>query len=214
MLTKASAAGWGYGVFSTLTSTGKTWKPCFRIAKSAEETSALDADERIIVETIGQLQSVGRGRYGWDILLPAEFYRAVARKDTGNLLQFWPTDEQILAGLHLFRGRVVEMNAGEGKTVAVAFPAIMHAVLGRAVHIVTANDYLAARDCNLLAPVYRSLGLDVDAVLGHMDGAERRDAYAKQIVYIARCGSLDLTSCGTTWLRQRSDRFSRPSRLP
>ena len=156
---------------------------CFRIAKSAEETSALDADERIIVETIGQLQSVGRGRYGWDILLPAEFYRAVARKDTGNLLQFWPTDEQILAGLHLFRGRVVEMNAGEGKTVAVAFPAIMHAVLGRAVHIVTANDYLAARDCNLLAPVYRSLGLDVDAVLGHMDGAERRDAYAKQIVY-------------------------------
>ena len=155
----------------------------FRMAKSGEETSALDADERIIVETIGQLQNVGRGRYGWDILLPVEFYRAVTRKDTGNLLQFRPTDEQILAGLHLFRGRVVEMNAGEGKTVAVAFPAIMHAVLGRSVHIVTANDYLAARDCDLLAPVYRSLGLDVDAVLGHMDGAERRDAYAKQIVY-------------------------------
>ena len=155
----------------------------FRIAKSGEETAALDADERIIVETIRHLQDVGRGWYGWDILLPAEFYRAVARKDTGNLLQFWPTDEQILAGLHLFRGRVVEMNAGEGKTVAVAFPAIMHAVLGRSVHIVTANDYLAARDCDLLVPVYRSLDLNVDAVLGHMDGAERRDAYAKQIVY-------------------------------
>ena len=155
----------------------------FRIAQSGEETSALDADARIIVETIRQLQNVGRGRHGWDILLPAEFYRAVARKDTGNLLQFWPTDEQILAGLHLFRGRVVEMNAGEGKTVAAAFPAIMHAVLGCSVHIVTANDYLAARDCDLLGPVYRSLGLDVDAVLGYMDGAERRDAYAKQIVY-------------------------------
>ncbi len=155
----------------------------FQIARSGSGLSALNPDERIIVDALRNMQNSRGGRYGWDVLLPAEFYRAVACKDTGNLLPFLATDEQILAGLHLFRGRIVEMNAGEGKTVAVAFPAIMHAVLGRSVHIVTANDYLADRDCDLLAPVYRSLGISVDAVLGYMIEAERRDAYRKRIVY-------------------------------
>ena len=155
----------------------------FQIARSGSGISDLDPDERIIVDTLRRIQNIGRGRYGWDVMLPAEFYRAVACKDTGNLLPFQATDEQILAGLHLLRGRIVEMNAGEGKTVAAAFPIIMHAVLGRSVHVVTANDYLADRDCDLLAPVYRSLGLSVDAVLGYMVEAERRDAYRKRIVY-------------------------------
>ncbi len=155
----------------------------FRRAQSGERTTAPDADERIIVDTLRSVLKAGRGRYGWDVLLPAEFYRAVARKDSGNLLQFRATDEQILAGLHLFRGRIVEMYAGEGKTIAVAFPAIMHAVWGRSVHIITANDYLAARDCDLLAPVYRLLGISSDVALEFMDGSERRDAYRKQIVY-------------------------------
>jgi len=75
------------------------------------------------------------------------------------------------------------MNAGEGKTIAAAFPAVMHAVLGQSVHVITANDYLAFRDSSLLAPVYRSLGLSVDAVLSHMIDDERREAYAQHIVY-------------------------------
>ena len=155
----------------------------WQIARSGSGISALDPDERIIVDALREVQNASRGRYGWDVLLPAEFYRAVASRDVHNLLPFQTTDEQILAGLHLFRGKIVEMNAGEGKTVAVAFPAVMHAVLGRSVHVVTANDYLADRDCGLLAPVYRSLGIGVDAVLGYMVEAERRDAYRQRIVY-------------------------------
>ncbi len=145
--------------------------------------AGLDADGQIIVDTIRYVREVGQGRYGWDILLPAGFYRALARKDPVGRLRFQATDAQILAGLHLFRGKVVELNAGEGKTVAAAFPALLHAALGRRVHVITANDYLAARDCDLLAPVYRSLGLTVDVVLGHFLDEERRHAYGRQIVY-------------------------------
>ncbi len=94
-----------------------------------------------------------------------------------------PTDEQVLAGLHMWRGRIVEMSAGEGKTVAAAFPAVCHALEGRRVHVVTANDYLALRDAEHLAPVYESLGLTVGAVLQHMNDDERRSAYGSDIVY-------------------------------
>ena len=146
-------------------------------------TKQLDEDEWVIVAALTYLRFVGRVRAPWDIALPTSFYRAVANKDRGNVLAFRPTDEQLLAGIHLFRGRVVEMKAGEGKTVAAAFPAVFHALLGRRVHIVTVNDYLAARDLALLGPVYRSLGVSADAVLGHMVAEERRDAYSKSIVY-------------------------------
>ena len=142
-----------------------------------------DADGQIIVDAIRYVQNIGRGRYWWDISLPAGFYQALNRKDIDGRLRFAATDEQILAGLHLFRGKIVEMDAGEGKTVAAAFPAIMHALLGRSVHILTANDYLAARDLDLLAPVYRSLGLSADAVFSYLPDEERRRPYRQQIVY-------------------------------
>ena len=75
------------------------------------------------------------------------------------------------------------MDAGEGKTVAAAFPAALHALMGRPVHVVTANDYLADRDAKLLAPVYESLGLSVGAVLQHTEEGERRHVYRRAIVY-------------------------------
>ena len=150
---------------------------------SSTAAAGLDDDEQLIVDTLRRVQGELPARYGWDILLPAEFYQALGRKDTGNILQFQPTDEQLLAGLHLFRGKIVELNAGEGKTVAAAFPAVLHAWHGRNVQIATANDYLAARDCDLLAPVYRSLGISVDNVLSSMVDGERRYAYGQQVVY-------------------------------
>ena len=116
------------------------------------------------------------------INLSAAFYRAVRDGEVDGL-KFRVTDEQLLAGFHLFQGRVVQMNAGEGKTAASAFPATLHALSGRQVHVITANDYLADRDASLLAPVYESLGLSVGAVLSHMEDDERRLAYRKQVVY-------------------------------
>ena len=117
------------------------------------------------------------------IHLRASFYRAIRSHDAGQGIRFRVTDEQLLAGFHMFRGSVVQMNAGEGKTVAAAFPAVLHALFGASVHIITANDYLADRDAALLGPVYESLGLTSGAVLGHMEDEERRYAYRSQVVY-------------------------------
>ena len=160
----------------------------FRLAQSGEwpplpnfDSEPIDADGQAIIDGIREAQAAAEK--GRQALLPAAFYRALARRDEDNRLRFEATDEQILAGIHLFRGKVVELDAGEGKTIAAAFPAILHAVLGRSVHVITANDYLAARDCDLLTPVYRLLGLNAGAALGYMTGPERRGPYARPIVY-------------------------------
>ena len=141
------------------------------------------SDEEIVARESGRVRAAGRGRFGPDLLLSAELYRAVRRLDAAGNYRFLPTDQQLLAGFYLLSNRVVEMQAGEGKTVAIAFAAVMNAVLGRRVHVHTANDYLAERDCRLLAPIYRSLGLSAGVILESMDNVERRAAYGCDIVY-------------------------------
>ena len=143
----------------------------------------LDGRGRVIVEALVYVAEKRRFTYTSDVLLPARFYEALAEKDAEGALSLRVTDEQTKAGLLLYRGNIVEMGAGEGKTFAAAFPAVLHAVLGRRVHVITANDYLASRDAEWLAPVYESLGLEVRAILGHMGDEERRYAYQGDIVY-------------------------------
>ena len=140
-------------------------------------------DEGAIAGAVASVSGQRRYRRLGDILLPATFYRAVRQHDDSGHLRFLATDEQLLAACHLFRGRVVQMDAGEGKTVAIAIAAALHAVLGRRVQVITANDYLAERDAALLEPVYRSLGLSSGAVPVHMEEAERRQVYGRHIVY-------------------------------
>ena len=147
------------------------------------DDAGLSDGDRLIVSTLVSVMERLRDEDPWDIGLPAEFYKAVEESPMADALAFAPTDEQVLAGLHMWRGRVVEMGAGEGKTFAAAFPAVRHALEGRRVHVVTANDYLALRDAEQLAPVYESLGLSVRAVLQHMNDDERGAAYGADIVY-------------------------------
>ena len=141
------------------------------------------SDEEVVAREMEQVRAAGQGRFGPDLLLSAEFYRAVRRLDASGQYRFLPTDQQLLAGFHLLSNSIVEMQAGEGKTIAIAFAAVIRAVLGQRVHVVTANDYLAERDCRLLAPLYRSLGLTTAVILEAMDNTERRAAYACDIVY-------------------------------
>ena len=136
-----------------------------------------------IAAAVNSVSEQRRHRRPGDILLPAGFYAAVRQDDAGGRRRFRPTGEQLLAAIHLFRGRVVQMDAGEGKTVAIAIAAALHAALGRRVHVITANDYLAERDAALLEPAFRSLGISSGAVPGHMEEAERRHVYGRNIVY-------------------------------
>ena len=91
---------------------------------------------------------------------------------------------QVVAGLALDRGRIVEMQTGEGKTLAAVMPAALNALTGDGVHILTFNDYLARRDAQWMGPVYRMLGLSVGFVQEGMTADERRRAYASDVTYV------------------------------
>ena len=147
------------------------------------DAQRLETWQKVLVGTILYVRQRSQTEYKGSILLPACFYQTLRSHDTDNELTFVATDEQVLAGLLMYQGNIVEMNSGEGKTIAAAFPAVLHAVHGRNVHVITANDYLAGRDAEWLAPVFESLGLSVSAVLEVMEEPERQIAYGKSIVY-------------------------------
>ncbi|MFW6077165.1 MAG: prepilin peptidase [Hyphomicrobiales bacterium] len=90
---------------------------------------------------------------------------------------------QVLGGLVLIGGRVAEMNTGEGKTLTATLAVGAAALAGLPTHVVTVNDYLAARDADMLSPLYRALGLTVGVIKGGLTPAERREAYAADVTY-------------------------------
>ena len=92
---------------------------------------------------------------------------------------------QIVGGIGLFEGGLAEMQTGEGKTLTATLPTFLRALPGRGCHVVTVNDYLAERDCELMGPVYERLGLTVGSVLSaHApESPQRRTAYNQDITY-------------------------------
>ena len=95
----------------------------------------------------------------------------------------YPT--QLIAGWLLLQGTLVEMATGEGKTFAATLPAVAAALAGLPVHVITVNDYLAARDAEIVGEVYRFFGLTVNAVVHGMPRDERRAAYAGHVTYVS-----------------------------
>ncbi|MCG2593779.1 hypothetical protein LZ009_13420 [Ramlibacter sp. XY19] len=94
-----------------------------------------------------------------------------------------PYRQQLMAARALLDQRLVEMDTGEGKTVAIALAAAVGGLAGTPVHVVTANDYLAQRDADELRSFYARLGLTVGAVAQEQPMAERRAAYACDVTY-------------------------------
>lgn len=108
---------------------------------------------------------------------------AMIRGAAARTLGMTPYDVQLMAAWSMLRGRMAELATGEGKTLAASLAAATAALSGRMVHVVTVNDYLAARDRDLLAPLYQALGLTVGLVVHGQTPDERRAAYARDIVY-------------------------------
>jgi preprotein translocase subunit SecA len=95
-----------------------------------------------------------------------------------------PYDVQLIGGIVIHRGRVAEMKTGEGKTLVAVMPVYLNALLGRGVHLVTVNPYLAQRDSEWMGPIYNYLGLSVDCVDKYQPHSpERRAAYWADITY-------------------------------
>ena len=116
-----------------------------------------------------------------DDLLPEAF--AVVREAAKRTIGQRHFDVQILGGIVLHQGRVAEMKTGEGKTLTETLPAYLNALPGHGVHIVTVNDYLAARDAQWMGKIFRFLGLRVGCIVHELSNDQRREAYGCDITY-------------------------------
>jgi len=116
-----------------------------------------------------------------DAMLPEAF--AVCREASRRIMGMRHFDVQLIGGMTLHEGRIAEMKTGEGKTLVATLAAYLNALSGKGVHIVTVNDYLAARDANWMRPLYEGLGLTVGIVVSMQHQEEKRAAYAADITY-------------------------------
>src|SRR5579875_161306 len=103
-----------------------------------------------------------------EVLVPAF---ATVREAARRKLNMRHFDVQLIGGIVLHQGKIAEMKTGEGKTLVATLPAYLNALAGYGVHIVTVNDYLARRDAEWMAPIYRSLGLSVGVITHDLDDA-------------------------------------------
>jgi preprotein translocase subunit SecA len=116
-----------------------------------------------------------------DDILPDAF--ATAREAAKRVIGEFPYPVQVLGGVLLHDGDIAEMKTGEGKTLTAVMPIYLNALEGRGAHVVTVNEYLAARDAEWMGGIYRFLGLSVGCNLRELDGVQKRAAYACDITY-------------------------------
>jgi len=108
---------------------------------------------------------------------------AITREVGRRVLNMRHYDVQLIGGMVLHEGRIAEMKTGEGKTLVATLPVVLNAIVGKGVHIVTVNDYLADRDANLMRPLYEFLGFSVGVVTSSKNELERKEAYGADITY-------------------------------
>jgi len=116
-----------------------------------------------------------------DDILPQAF--ATVREAATRTLGITHYDVQLIGGYVLHKGMVAEMKTGEGKTLVATLPAYLNALTGQGVHMVTVNDYLAARDAEWMGQIYKFLGLTVGCLTANTQGPERYAAYEADITY-------------------------------
>ena len=105
-----------------------------------------------------------------DDILPEAF--ATVREAARRTLNMEHFPVQLIGGIVLHQGRIAEMRTGEGKTLVSTAPAYLNALMGKGVHIVTVNDYLAKRDAEWMGKIHEFLGLTVGVVLNPMTNNE------------------------------------------
>lgn len=157
-----------------------------RMLKAVDYINELEAsikpltDEQLKGKTIEFRERLEKGEE-IDDLLPEAF--AVVREAGIRVLGKRHYDVQLIGGMVLHEGRIAEMRTGEGKTLVGTLPVYLNALLGKGVHVVTVNDYLAQRDSAEMGQIYEFLGLTVGVNLHDLSHEEKQAAYACDITY-------------------------------
>ncbi len=132
-------------------------------------------------DRISQLHE--RFRLGRDTVQDRQIGFALVREVAARQLGMRPYPVQVAGALAIDAGCIAEMATGEGKTLVATLPAVLAGWRGRGCHVLTANPYLACRDAELMAPVYRFCGLTVASIQQEMAPPERWQAYNADITY-------------------------------
>jgi preprotein translocase subunit SecA len=150
------------------------------IADLESWAQGLSADE-FKEQTAEWKQQVGAGEVELSEILPRAF--ALVREASVRTLGLRHYDVQMVGGIVLHEGSIAEMATGEGKTLVATLPLYLNCLTGHSCYVVTVNDYLARRDSEWMAPVFRYLGVTVGAIQSSMHASERHPIYACDVVY-------------------------------
>ncbi len=153
--------------------------------KAYKDTYASLSDAELQAKTAEFRQRLRKGETLDDIL--PEAFAAMCEADY-RVLNMYPFDVQILAGIALHRGYLAEMNTGEGKTLTATLPMYLNAIQGKGAILVTNNEYLALRDTEEMGPAYKFMGLSIAAGVKRdesekFENSEKKDIYLSDIVY-------------------------------
>ena len=121
------------------------------------------------------------GSLNLDEIVPETF--AMVREAAKRTLGERHYDVQLAGGLILHKGKIAEMKTGEGKTLVSTLPAYLNSLLGKGVHIVTVNDYLAKRDSEWMGKVYNYLGVTTGCITNGLEDVLRKKNYNFDITY-------------------------------
>ncbi len=173
------------GLFSKLLSVGED-RPLKKYLKVVESINDLEprmqaySDEELAHLTVEFRERLDAGE-DLDDLLPEAF--AAVREASVRTIGLRHFDVQLVGGMALHDGKIAEMKTGEGKTLVSTLAGYLNALPGNNVHIVTVNDYLAARDSEWMGQIYRFLGMKVGLIQNGMDPAKKIPAYQADVTY-------------------------------
>lgn len=173
------------GIFSKLLSVGED-KPLKKYQKVVETINNLEprmqaySDDELAHLTVEFRERLDAGE-DLDDLLPEAF--AAVREASVRTLGLRHFDVQLIGGMALHDGKIAEMKTGEGKTLVSTLAGYLNALPGNNVHIVTVNDYLAARDSEWMGQVYKFLGMSVGLIQNGMDPLKKIPAYQADVTY-------------------------------
>lgn len=157
-----------------------------RIQRTVDEINSMESkftalsDEQLRAKTDEFKARLEKGEE-IDALLPEAF--ATVREASKRTLGMRHFDVQLIGGMVLHEGKIAEMKTGEGKTLVATLPVYLNALLGKGVHVVTVNGYLAQRDSEIMGQLYSFLGMTVGCNLHGLSHSEKQEAYACDITY-------------------------------
>lgn len=156
-----------------------TWVETRAVLREGRRLEKL-TDDAIVARTLAQAPKLlSDGLRGRPLRIAAAGVREITYRTIG--LRHHPV--QVTGGLALARGRIVEMATGEGKTITTLIPAVLVALTGTPVHVITVNPYLSARDRDTLAPVLDAFGLTHSVITEDTPHHERPALYDRDVVF-------------------------------